>query len=710
MVRWADESSGGTPRSGRALRVALAAAVTVVATVCVAPASGYVRPGERDQVDRTPGGGESSWGKVGTTSLSANGRYVAFDTDASDLVPGDTNNAADIFVTDTATHRVTLVSHGLNGTGGVGASLCITTTCWGSPGRYLDTGLPNPNVGSWDPSMSQNGRYVAFTSTAVNLVTGHQRPGNADIYEADLRTGRISLVSVSSTGVQGDASSFLPSVSADGRFISFTSDATNLVTGDTNGTADVFVHDTWSGKTVRVSVSSAGAEGCVGTGCGNAALRLPFDLFAYAYPQSAISGNGRFVEFSDSACNLVANDTNCRAEWPDVFEHDMLTRVTTRISVASGGAEATFPPKSATQLFGYSGSTLAGDDLTVGWAAGQTVSNDGRYAVFSSTADNLVPNYSSSDPSQTGLGGIAEYVHDLLTGRTYRVDVQSDGQPAHLHDGIGEMTEYPTISGDGRVIAMFCDECQQTQPVPTGTVQLYDRVTGGVSVIPCAIGVKRSKTSAWNCDWTPQVSADGTRVSVTSHWSPTPPPAGFTDAAGAFVWNLSRALGAGAVVTTPTTRTETGADLAAMEGGRLLGATLASRAATNDVYVRLSVDRMGVGAASAGAPAGYALDLSVRGRRFELRAMPSLLDSTAAQGTVAAWSGSGSPTAPSADAWSFALLEGDSAGGWHPRAALSGGYGTTGPEIVVAIPLSALGTRDARQIRGATAFPLLLGR
>ncbi|MPV87013.1 TolB family protein [Ostreibacterium oceani] len=153
------------------------------------------------------------------------------------------------------------------------------------------------NNGSYAPSISADGRYVAFHSGATNLVAGDTN-GNLDIFVHDTQTGVTTRVSVDSSGVEGDDYSQIPSISADGRYVAFYSDATNLVTGDTNGAQDIFVHDTQTGVTTRFSVDSNDLESNNGS-----------------YNPS-ISADGRYVAFDSFATNLVADDTNGRR---DVF-------------------------------------------------------------------------------------------------------------------------------------------------------------------------------------------------------------------------------------------------------------------------------------------------------------------------------------------------------------------------------------------------------
>src|SRR5204862_2107304 len=136
----------------------------------------------------------------------------------------------------------------------------------------------------------------------------------------DRLTGTTERVSVASGGTEGNDASLGFALSADGRFVAFQSDATNLVAGDTNGATDVFVYDRQTGMTERVSVASDGTQ------ANNAS----------SYP--VLSADGRFVAFDSAATNLVAGDTNGAT---DVFVHDRQTGATERASVASGGAQRT---------------------------------------------------------------------------------------------------------------------------------------------------------------------------------------------------------------------------------------------------------------------------------------------------------------------------------------------------------------------------------
>jgi len=206
-------------------------------------------------------GNSHSW----SPSISADGRYVAFNSRATNLVPDDTNGVADIFVRDRQKGQTARVSLSWDGTEGNG---------W----------KDNPRV-------TADGGYAAFESDATNLVPSDTNEWT-DVFVRDRQTGETTRVSLSSGGSEGNSDCWYPSITADGRYVAFNSRATNLVPGDTNGVLDVFVRDRQTGQTVRVSLSWDGTEG-------NDSSYIP-----------SISANGRYVAFMSDASNLVPNDTN----------------------------------------------------------------------------------------------------------------------------------------------------------------------------------------------------------------------------------------------------------------------------------------------------------------------------------------------------------------------------------------------------------------
>jgi Tol biopolymer transport system component len=173
--------------------------------------------GTTERVSLGPGGVQGN-SISGSPAISAGGRFVAFDSHATNLVPGDTNDFGDIFVRDRQTGTTQRVSVGRNGAQGNDHSLVSV--------------------------ISADGRFVFFTSDASNLVPGDTN-GTSDVFVRDRRTRTTERVSVGPGGAQGNGDSALPALSADGRFVAFGSSATNLVPGDTNRTTDVFVRRRW---------------------------------------------------------------------------------------------------------------------------------------------------------------------------------------------------------------------------------------------------------------------------------------------------------------------------------------------------------------------------------------------------------------------------------------------------------------------------------
>jgi flagellin-like hook-associated protein FlgL len=322
-------------------------------------------------------GGAAGNNNSSNPSISADGRYITFESTASNLVVGDTNNRSDIFLHDTQTGITTRVS--------------------------VDSGGSEANHDSYTPSISADGRYITFESAASNLVVGDTN-NRRDIFLHDTQTGTTTRLSVDSGGSEANHDSYIPSISANGRYVTYTSSASNLVVGDTNGYQDVFVHDTQSGTTTRVSVHSSGTEGDTHSGSSSisadgryvvfysAATTLidgdtnaAWDVFLHdtqtgnttrvsmdsegnagnsTSSHPAISGDGRYVAFASFANNLVTGDTNARQ---DIFVHDIQTGTTTRVSVAADGTQANTD------------------------CAQPAISSDGQYVAFETFATTLIP-------------------------------------------------------------------------------------------------------------------------------------------------------------------------------------------------------------------------------------------------------------------------------------------------------------------------------
>ena len=267
-------------------------------------------------------GGGATDGHSLNASLSADGRFVAFDSDAGNLVSGDSNEIPDIFVYDRQTGSTTLVSRNTEGGDADGFSVF--------------------------PSLSADGRFVAFDSDATNLVAGD---GNdfTDIFVHDRLTGTTTRVSRNTEGGDPDGESFFPSLSGNGRFVAFESDAPNLVGDDQNGDTDIFMFDRQTGTTTRVSKSTGGGD-------------TDDESF-----NPSISENGRRVAFESFATNLVTGgggeDAN---DFEDIFVYDRLTGTTTRMSRDTQGEEPN------------------GDSLNA------SLSADGRFVAFQSEGTNLI--------------------------------------------------------------------------------------------------------------------------------------------------------------------------------------------------------------------------------------------------------------------------------------------------------------------------------
>jgi Tol biopolymer transport system component len=320
-------------------------------------------------------------------SISGNGRYVAFSSDASNLVPGDLSGQADIFVRDLHAGTTRRISLGLGGAEAAGSSyspeisadgkyVAFASTAdnlvLGTTNGYIDVFLCELATGtiwqasagpiatsddnSYSPAISANGRYVTYASRTTNLVAGDTN-GLADLFSFDRVTGAIQRLSLGAGGAQANGESGLSgsAMSADGRYVSFSSDASNLVSGDTNGVSDIFVRDRVAGVTRRVSVNSAEQQGNADSG------------FVY---RVGISANGRFIIFNSIASNLVAADTNGLF---DIFIRDQVAGTTWRVSVTTSGQQ------------GNSSST------------DPEISADGRHMTYTSNSANLVPNDTNAD-------------------------------------------------------------------------------------------------------------------------------------------------------------------------------------------------------------------------------------------------------------------------------------------------------------------------
>lgn len=386
-------------------------------------------------------------------ALSADGRWIAFVSESSTLVPGDTNIVADIFVRDRRSDTTTRVSVASSGS---------------QMSPWLAGGL-SP-VGCAAPSLSADGRFVAFASFGADLVPGDTN-GKQDVFVHDRLTGTTERVSVSSFGVESDADAYLPMISGDGTRVVWQSTASTLVVGDMNGLMDVFLHDRTTGSTSRVSKSASGGDP---NGASSGA---------------SISANGSRVAFTSTASNLVTGDTNAA---PDVFLADLATWALTRASVAGAGTQAT-------------GSASGSGDAFI--------SADGLSVAFRSHATNLVTGDSN---------GFADvFVRRLALGTTTRVSMtQAGGQAAGTSASGAAGSFVPRLSEDGRYVAFVSHATNLVNGDTNGFPDVFLRDTVAATTLRLGIDARGAGvptgTGWWGSTLFVALSSDGSTVAFPS--------------------------------------------------------------------------------------------------------------------------------------------------------------------------------------------------
>lgn len=387
------------------------------------------------RISQTAGG---SGGGGTSPTVSRNGRWATFISSSQGLVADDTNGVADAFLADRQNGTLERVS--------------------------LGSGRAQINGATTWASISDDGRFVTYLSTATNAVTGDTN-ALADVFVHDRQTGATERVSVSDSEAQatGGAASSKVDISADGNLVVFVSAATNLVTGDTNTMPDVFLRNRSAGTTQRISVSSAGAQQ---TAAGTTAVESP-----------QITPDGRYIVYVSTGAGLVTGDTNARR---DVFVRDRTANTTVRASVKTGGGQAAVGTDGAAQpnisangtwvTFHSDSTDLVPSDtnaqndvflrnmsagtterVSVGASAAQgnqaalrgAVSDDGRYVTFASSSTNLV---TADSNSRWDI-----FRRDRTAGVTTRVSMSSD-------DVQGTVTAansytFADVSADGRFVA-----------------------------------------------------------------------------------------------------------------------------------------------------------------------------------------------------------------------------------------------------------------
>jgi Tol biopolymer transport system component len=367
-------------------------------------------------------------------AISADGRFVTFSSAASNLVDGDTNGYDDIFVRDRVAGTTTRVS---DAPGGVQAN----------------------RQSEW-PSISADGRYVAFASRANNLLAGQPADFGFDTFVYDRQTGTLELVSVSTTGGAGNGQAWNASLSADGRYVAFESTSSNLVVGDTNNQRDVFIRDRQLGTTERVSLDSDENQGN--------GISLTSAI------THAISTDGRYVAFGSSATNLIAGDNNNAF---DFFLRDRSAGTTTLLTGVPGGG-------------------IANSDSAEG-----SLSGDGRYFVFRSQSSNLIAGDTNGFPDV--------FLRDIVSGTTERISTGSGGVQAD------EWSIAPAISQDGSFI-VFCSRATNFVPGDTNAVfDVYGRPRTSGVLTRVSVDSAGAQANALT-EAAPAVSNDGQYVAIIS--------------------------------------------------------------------------------------------------------------------------------------------------------------------------------------------------
>jgi Tol biopolymer transport system component len=643
-------------------RAVLFAALGAAVATCLTPAHAYVWPGTIDRISVGPGGvspNDNSAGDAYSRPLSTtpDGRYVAFDSAASNLVPGDLDKGPDVFVRDTWTGKTVMASAPLKGTSSaVVASASLTC-----------------NEGAIEPSVSATGRYVAFASCYPYL-DGKPAPLGA-VFVHDMLTGATTRISVTPNLAVSTGSAYNPSISGDGRYVAFESNASDLVAGSCTGTGvtqlecsalgvtslQVYVRDTRTNVTKLVSHDSSGG---------------PADHYSFR-PQ--MSQDGRYVVFISDASFVTADTNVCTSgslldgpSCPDVYVRDLKTDAIRLVSVGLNGR--TGP--------GGSGFVMA------------SMSANDRYVVYTSESTGLVPNDTMTGaPTDVDVQPSGIYVRDLVAQQTERISVDASGRP---YPNGGQAA----IDATGRHVIFDGWACIGADGQEYGYNSMHDRITGAtVGISPLgqvATGQGASCPSLRNAGgYRPVVSETGRYVAFAGQWGNVP-----GDSSGhieVFRRDLGSLLGVGDLATAPrlslrgvATFTTTGLVTRAADrratavsteaGDKLDRATLIYRPANHDLFIRIQVRQMPIFALASSAMV-YGLNLAVGGERYQVRAVKT-----------------GALTA------SFGLFRLDRSGKWSWAGWLTGGYGTTGQEVVVALPLRDIQAQSGAHLSSVTAF------
>jgi subtilisin family serine protease/Tol biopolymer transport system component len=696
--------------AGFAVVLALSMVVSLL-VVAAPPAAAYPRPGVTELISTTEDGSFSDgrYGVTGDLDMTSDGRYVAFVSDAplvskdtATCVTGTVVSCSDVYVKDRSTSRTTLIS--VNALGAPGDSHSST------------------------PSISDDGRYVAFQSTAKNLVPGDTN-GRPDIFVHDRdadedgifdESNAITVVraSVSSSGAQaGGASqgSTSPSISSSGRFVAFESRADNLVPGDTNLSADVFVRDLQTQTTSRVSVGADGAQ---------AERRNPPGLAKTSIGgKQAISADGRHVIFQSDALGLVqgASTTNYvhvylrdRDTDADGIMDEPDSSTTIQINVDPAGKSGTAGDSGA-PLFGTNGASL---------------SDDGRLVAFQTDVDNLAPGESNlhtdvyvrdRDADDDGL------FDEPGAGNTTRVSVTASG--TEVLRGASK----PSFSPDGRFVSFLSHQHDVIAGDTNGKPDIFvhDLLLGTTERVsissdgteanhnsPTTTPIQLESTAAAAI-----LSAGGRYVAFTSQASNLVP--GQTKPAGAysevFVRDRGLAVGtsglgasasegglsvtgsanlSGLVLSSAMDAADDGLPGAFDVGAELTGARVIYRPELEDVLLDVDLAHMpqvGIYPRGSFTPGVvYGLEMNVGSSSYEVRATGPFGNTThLSTGSEGSPLGAGDRKVTTG---LYELYECTQA--CVLKQTLEGGLGITGHRVRVAVPLEAIGAAPGASLTG----------
>ena len=689
----------------------------VLVAASQSPSIANTRPGETYQIDQAPTGRTADRCKLCypwklASSMSANGRFIAFTTNEP-LLPEDRNvGQTDIYIKDLKTGSLAIASVDQFG----------VPPLAGNPepnGTEPPTDLSVVEQLSWDPSISGSGRYVTFTSKAPLVLPDTNAA--RDVFVFDARRGAIERVSDSFVGAQAELStcvqnrlphSFRPSIDKSGRYVAFVSLAEDLILADDNCMADVFVRDMKLKETARISVSSKGEQATC-----SEFIDVPLNLGGYfecvglGSNNPSISPDGRFVAFDSIATNLISNDANSMLR--DVFIHDLKTHATEVVSTSSDGSQTVREPFQG-------GSYMAWNPNSPGQSedAGRALSDDGRYVAFYSTSNSLVPN----DPARgNGLQEFADlFVKDRKTGRTERLSVEHTGES---FTGQNATWDAPAISSNGRYVVMSVKHAHFASNVGDGIndfplIFRHDRQTGSLEMVTRNSHGERATDCRSQTE--KQAGAGGetsenyygdttdgrfvTFLSCAANLQTDPDPEGNYHT---FIRDMGSQLGVGGLAgatsgqdrpvddsicvgdvcippgaaVTSSDATDDISGILTEQGANLYASSLANRPVYQDLFAVIALQDMPQVLPGL-SPIFYGLRFEVGDNSYEVRATSFL-------------------------GGSFGLFDCTLSPACMKVADLEGGYGTTGERVVFSLPLDTIGLQNGGELSEVEAFSAL---